>query len=78
MLPKPPWTIDKMTPEVRDRMMRQIVPFRLRVTAIDGTWKLSQNKPDEVRLRAADDVARSGIGTGVAELAGLMRQPPKG
>jgi transcriptional regulator len=54
--PKTPWTTDKMTPDVLDKMMRQIVPCRMTVTDVDGTWKLSQNKPDPVRLRAADGV----------------------
>jgi len=78
LAPKRPWVVGKMTPEVRDRMMRQIVPFRLRVTRIDGTWKLSQNKPDEARLRAADGVSDHGIGTGLEGLADLIRQRPKG
>ncbi len=75
--PKPRWKTAKMTPEVLDRMMRQIVPCRMTVTAIDGTWKMNQNKPDDVRLRAADHVAAYGQGSEVALLAGLMRTPPK-
>nr|WP_306455455.1 FMN-binding negative transcriptional regulator [Jannaschia rubra] len=30
LCPKTPWTPAKTTPEVRDRMMRRILPFRLR------------------------------------------------
>jgi transcriptional regulator len=52
-----------------DRMMRQILPFRLRIATVDGTWKLNQNKPDAARQSAADAVADSG-------LAALMRAPP--
>ncbi len=74
LLPKAPWTTGKMTAEVRDRMMRQILPFRLRITAIDGTWKLNQNKDDAVRLRAAHAV-EGGIGSELAALAELMRNP---
>ena len=77
LTPKSPWTTHKMTPEVLDRMMRQIVPCRLTVTGIDGTWKLNQNKPDEVRLRAADKVAEDGMGSERATLAILMRTPPR-
>lgn len=77
LAPKKPWVTGKMTPEILKKMLRQIVPFRLRVTGIEGTWKLSQNKADEVRLRAADGVATHGIGSGLGELAALMRDPPK-
>ena len=65
LLPKTPWKTDKM--------MRQIVPFRMTIEAVDGTWKLNQNKPDEVRLRAADYVDAYGMGQEVRLLAALMR-----
>ncbi len=73
LLPKGPWTSDKMTPDVMARMMRQIVPCRMRVDEIHGTWKLNQNKDDDVRLRAADAVEASGMGVEVGALAALMR-----
>jgi transcriptional regulator len=73
LLPKTPWTTAKMTPEVRDRMMRQIVPVRLDVEAVDGTWKMNQNKPDDVRLRAADGIDAFGMGSDTRLLAALMR-----
>ncbi|WP_375279666.1 FMN-binding negative transcriptional regulator [Pseudooctadecabacter sp.] len=76
-LPKTPWTTDKMTPDVLDRMMRQIVPCRMTITDLQSTFKLSQNKPDDVRLRAADGMETSGIGTDTATLAALMRNPPE-
>lgn len=78
LAPKRPWTIAKMAPEARDKLMRMIVPCRMQVTGIDGTWKLSQNKTDDVRLRAAGGVAAHGIGAELAALAALMRDPPKG
>lgn len=74
-LSKQPWTTDKMTPAVLGKMMRQIVPCRMTVTQIDGTWKLNQNKPDDVRLRAADNVETSTIGSDTQTLAHLMRHP---
>jgi transcriptional regulator len=73
--PKTPWTTAKMTPEILEKMMRQIVPCRLSITAIDGTWKLSQNKPDAVRMRTAGAI-QSGIGSELEQLAALMRNPP--
>lgn len=71
--PKPPWRTDKMTPELLDRMMRQIVPCRMAVERVECTVKASQNKPDAVRLRAADGVAVAGIGADAAAMAGWMR-----
>ena len=71
--PKVPWKTAKMTPAVLDMMMRQIVPCRMTVTAVDGTWKLNQNKPDAVRLRAADQVDAHGMGSQTGHLAALMR-----
>jgi transcriptional regulator len=77
LAPKPPWLTTKMTPEVLTKMMRQIVPCRLTVTAINGTWKLSQNKSDDVRLRAADKIETSQSGIDTPTLAHLMRNPPQ-
>ncbi len=57
--------------------MRMIVPCRMTVGSIDGTWKLSQNKPAEARLRAADGVAEQGIGAELAAVSALMRAPPE-
>lgn len=76
LAPKPAWTMGKMTPEVLDKMMRQIVPFRLAITAIEGTWKLGQNKPDAARLGGAQGAAEAGLGLEVEALAALMRDPP--
>lgn len=73
LLPKAPWKTAKMTESVLDKMMRQIVPCRMRVTAVDGTWKLNQNKPDAVRLSAADHVAGYGFGSETNVIAALMR-----
>ncbi|EPX77752.1 FMN-binding negative transcriptional regulator [Litoreibacter arenae] len=73
LLPKPPWTSAKMSEGVMDRMMRQIQPFLFDVDRIEGTWKLGQNKPDKVRIAAADHVAAYGIGQDTQTLSALMR-----
>jgi transcriptional regulator len=67
-----------MTPEVMDRMMRQILPFRFTVAEVHGTWKLNQNKTEDARLGAATQIAASPIGQEVNDLAELMRNggPP--
>ena len=73
LLPKTPWTTAKMTPEVLEKMMRMIVPFRFTVTGVDGTWKLGQNKPELTRVSAAEHMAEHGIGSEVEIIAAMMR-----
>lgn len=72
LLPKKPWTSDKMTEGVMDRMMRGIVPCVMQVSNLQSTWKLGQNKPQDARAGAA----RGLEGQGNADLAALMRDLP--
>jgi transcriptional regulator len=72
-LPKPPWTNDKMPTDLLDRMMRTIAPVALRIEAVDGTWKLNQNKAPEARLHAADMLHTSPMGQETVQLADMMR-----
>lgn len=75
---KAPWTLDKMSPDALDRMLRMILPFRLHVDDVQSVFKLNQNKTDDVRLRAADHIA-DGFGNDLAALAPMMRDlPPEG
>jgi len=74
--PKRPWTADKMSDGVMARMMRQIIPCQMRIEAIDGTWKFSQNKVEAARLAAADHVGGYGMGAEVRLLAAMMRADP--
>jgi len=73
LLPKTPWKTEKMSDGVMERMMRAIVPCKMVLTGVDGTWKLNQNKPDDVRLQAAENVDAYGLGADVRVLAALMR-----
>lgn len=77
LLPKAPWTTSKMTSEVMEKMMRMIVPCRLAVAEVDGTWKLGQNKPEAARHAAAKEVGAHGFGSDTAQLAALMRDLPE-
>ncbi len=72
LLPKPPWHSDKMEPEALERMMRMIVPVRLSIETVEGTWKLSQNKPEPARTAVADQI-NTGIGAELDDLARMMR-----
>jgi transcriptional regulator len=69
---KRPWTSAKMTPGVMERMMRMIVPLRLSISGIEGTWKLSQNKEPAVRLSAAAALDATGAAQ-ARDIARLMR-----
>lgn len=73
LLPKTPWHSDKMAEGVMPRMMRMILPFRLTITSVDGTWKLNQNKPDAARTRAAAALAVQ-PDAGSQAIAALMRK----
>ena len=75
--PKPPWRTTKVAPERLAAMMRAIVPIELKIETVDGTWKLSQNKPDAARLCAAEHVAAEGFGQERALLAEIMRGAPE-
>lgn len=71
--PKPIWRMHKLTDDMKMRMMRQIVPCEMRVKTVEGTWKLGQNKPDDARVSAANQLCETGFGAEVAVLAQLMR-----
>jgi transcriptional regulator len=58
-----PWRVADAPAEFIDRNLRSIVGFEIRITALDGKWKVSQNRtPDEraavvAELRARGDAA---------------------
>jgi transcriptional regulator len=64
-----PWTIDKMDAAVFDKMHKGIVGFEMEVLAWRPSFKLSQNKPPEERVRVADALERNGS----RAIAQLMR-----
>jgi transcriptional regulator len=78
LLPKKPWVSGKMTEGLMDRMMRMIVPFQLQIDAVDGTWKLNQNKDPAVRQAAADGLAQGPSQGAKQALAALMRAVVQG
>ena len=75
LAPKPIWKTAKMTEGVMARMMRMILPFRLTISGVDGTWKLGQNKTGAARQGVIAALEAQG---GVpAELARQMRDVPE-
>ena len=70
--PKPNWTMEKMTDDVKTKMMRQILPFKFEISELHSTSKLGQNKPEQARLGAAKALADH-----VPALAKLMKDLPQ-
>jgi transcriptional regulator len=56
-----PWSVDDAPPDYVEAMCRGIVGVEIRLTRIEGKWKLSQNRP------AAD---RRGVARGLRERGG--------
>lgn len=72
LLPKTPWKTDKMSEDALGRMMRMIVPCRMHIESVDGTWKLGQNKTPEARKLAAKMASAHELGHETKLLAALM------
>lgn len=60
LLPKTPWTRDKMRDGAFAAMLRGIIGFEMSVTMWRGTSKLGQTKAPAVRAAAADGVEAAG------------------
>ena len=73
LAPKAPWTSAKMSDGVMARMMRGILPFRLMIEHVQGTWKLNQNKTPDQRAGAAAGIAAGTPGLDPGAIAALMR-----
>lgn len=69
LLPKTPWTRDKMRAGKFEALLRGIMGGRLFVERLEGTFKLSQNKSDADRLGAVK-------GLGKHPIAALMKKLP--
>ncbi|MCB1429110.1 MAG: FMN-binding negative transcriptional regulator [Nitratireductor sp.] len=78
LLPKKPWTSHKMDQDIYERMQRQIVPVAMSIETVEGTWKLSQNKPDAARLGAARGMHAAAMDTASLGLAALMQEASAG
>jgi transcriptional regulator len=73
LLPKRPWTLDKVKPATLTALTRQIVAFRIAITRIEGKRKLNQNRSSADRagvIGALDGSGRSDD----REIAEAMRQ----
>jgi len=72
LLPKTPWTVDKVDPVTFKTLSLQIAPIAMEVTDIQATWKLSQNKTPDIVAGAANGIAQAGVAMETAELTRLM------
>ncbi len=55
-----PWTIDDAPAEFIDGMCRAIIGVEIRLTRIEGKWKLSQNRPRQDRLGVINGLRAQG------------------
>ncbi len=60
LLPKKPWTRDKMSPGRFEGLLKAITGFEMEVAEWRGTAKIDQDKPEEVRARIADALRERG------------------
>jgi transcriptional regulator len=67
-----PWVLDASGPFV-ERLLAQIVGFRIRIDALEGKWKLSQNHPAERREKVIRALEAQG-GENATGVAALMRE----
>jgi transcriptional regulator len=70
LLPKPPWSKDKMSAGRYEGLLKAIAGFELRAMGWRGTAKVDQDKPAEVRER----IAAALDARGEAAMAALMRR----
>ena len=60
LLPKPPWTRDKMSSGRFDGLLKAITGFEMVIAEWRGTAKIDQDKPAEVRSRVAARLREQG------------------
>ena len=75
LAPKAPWTSAKMSDGAMERLMRMILPFRLSIETVDGTWKLGQNKTPDQRAGAIAGLRAWPEAAARTLLADLMETP---
>ncbi len=66
LLPKPPWTRDKMKPAAFEAMLGGIHAFEMRPRRLEGITKLGQNKTAEMRAGVIEALEGLPGGAGIA------------
>jgi transcriptional regulator len=71
--PQPqPWQMNE-PPDFIERLLRQIVAFRIPIDRLEGKWKLNQNRPEEQRQRVVTKLVQNGDDNSLG-IANLMEQ----
>ena len=73
LLPKKPWTSDKMTPGRLDAMKKAIVGLEMAVEEVEGSFKLNQHKSEADYAAVAGALAAQ-TDVGAQRIAHLMRE----
>jgi len=66
-----PWRLDEPA-EFVERLVKQIVAFRIPITRLEGKWKLNQNRPAEQREKVIAKLEQQGD-ENATEIAKLMK-----
>lgn len=67
-----PWQMNEPA-EFVERMLRQIVAFRIPIDRLEGKWKLSQNRPTDQRQRVVTRLVEQGDDNSL-EIARFVKQ----
>lgn len=68
-----PWSMDENDPEFHEKLVLQIVGFRIAITRLEGKWKLNQNHSETRRQRVIDQLRKQPQPDG-QQVAELMEQ----
>lgn len=69
-----PWSIERDTDDTSlERMLAQIVGFRIKIERLEGKWKVNQNHPEDRRQKVADALESQGDEDSLA-IAKLVRE----
>lgn len=67
-----PWSLDE-SDELIDKLLQQIIGFRIEIETLEGKWKLNQNHPEERRKKVATALRAQG-GENATEIAAQMER----
>jgi transcriptional regulator len=68
-----PWSMDESDPEFLEKLLLQIVGFRIEITRLEGKWKLNQNHSEARRERVIGEL-RKQTHPDSQQVADLMEQ----
>jgi len=58
LAPKPPWTVESVSPERRAMLLNAIVAIEMKVETVEGSFKLNQHKDDADHVAVARALSR--------------------